>query len=290
VKIDPEFQQLIPVPLTEELAQLEENLVSEGCRDPLVVWKEKDILLDGHNRFRICQNRKIKFKTVELSFENREAAKVWLIRNQFGRRNLTPYQRAELALKLKPLIAEKAKERQLGSLKKGNKNPVVQNSAPRSKTRDELATITGVSHDTINKTEKIQAKADEKTKHDLRAGIKTVNSVFREISKKERVEEIKVRSAADEKSVPRDDKLKSLADGAGQFRCVYVDPPWEYNDSTGRGAAEGHYPTMDIKALSKLPIGELAHDDGCHFWIWTTWPKIRDSRIHELINSWNQAN
>ena len=37
---------------------------------------------------------------------------LWMIRNQLGRRNLLPYVRSDLALKLKPAIAEMAKENQ----------------------------------------------------------------------------------------------------------------------------------------------------------------------------------
>lgn len=36
----------------------------------------------------------------------------WIIKNQFGRRNLPAYERAKLALRLEPIIREKAKERQ----------------------------------------------------------------------------------------------------------------------------------------------------------------------------------
>lgn len=62
-----------------------------------------------------------------------------------------------LALKLKPLIAEKAKERQ------GARNDIPQKSAGSYKpmeTRDELANIAGVSHDTIAKVEKIEKQAE----------------------------------------------------------------------------------------------------------------------------------
>jgi hypothetical protein len=50
--------------------------------------------------------------TEAIDLPDRDAAKIWIIRNQFGRRNLSPYTRAELALKLEPLIAPKAKEQQ----------------------------------------------------------------------------------------------------------------------------------------------------------------------------------
>lgn len=75
----------------------------------------------------------------------------WIIKNQFGRRNLTPFQRSELALRLKPIIQAKAKERQ----GKRNDLNITQKSAEskkkRNESRDELAQIAGVSHDTIEK-------------------------------------------------------------------------------------------------------------------------------------------
>jgi len=40
--IDPEFQSLIPPLAPEELAQLEANILADGCRDPLVVWLPND--------------------------------------------------------------------------------------------------------------------------------------------------------------------------------------------------------------------------------------------------------
>ena len=48
IQIDPEFKALIPPLSADESAQLEANLVADGCRDPLVVWG--DTLIDGHNR------------------------------------------------------------------------------------------------------------------------------------------------------------------------------------------------------------------------------------------------
>ena len=38
VPVDPEFKALIPPLSAEEYAQLEANLLADGCRDPLVVW------------------------------------------------------------------------------------------------------------------------------------------------------------------------------------------------------------------------------------------------------------
>lgn len=92
IKVDPEFRALIPPLRAEERQQLEANIVAEGCRDPLVVWRSGRILLDGHNRHEICSSKAIPFKIVELDFPHREAAADWIDANQLGRRNLTPDQ------------------------------------------------------------------------------------------------------------------------------------------------------------------------------------------------------
>ena len=64
IVIDAEFKSLIPPLSSEERSQLEENLLKEGCRDPLVVWRENNILLDGHNRFEICTHHNIHFSAL----------------------------------------------------------------------------------------------------------------------------------------------------------------------------------------------------------------------------------
>ncbi|MFC1835609.1 hypothetical protein ACFL2Q_12875 [Thermodesulfobacteriota bacterium] len=88
VIVDPEFQSLIPPITDEEHALLRESIGTEGCREPLVTWN--GILLDGHNRLRICRESNIPYRTaeIEVELEDRDAAKVWIIQNQFGRRNL----------------------------------------------------------------------------------------------------------------------------------------------------------------------------------------------------------
>src|SRR5690349_11873055 len=87
IKIDKEFAALIPALSTDELAQLERSLLAEGCRDPLIVWKGKNILLDGHNRLSICRRHNLPFKVEALEFLDREAAEAFILKNQLGRRN-----------------------------------------------------------------------------------------------------------------------------------------------------------------------------------------------------------
>jgi len=187
--INENFKELIPPLSAEEFSQLEFNLIQDGCREPLVVWEGRDILIDGHNRYQICQANGIEFDTVELEFDNEREAEIWIIRNQFGRRNITNFVRAELALKLKPKIAAKAKEKQISEGKNlGGNSTLCQTSDEGSiDTKKELASIAGVSHDTINRVERILDSADDDTKEKLRSGEISVNKAFNDVSGKPHV-------------------------------------------------------------------------------------------------------
>jgi ParB-like chromosome segregation protein Spo0J len=110
IQIDQEFKELIPALTKEEYEQLEANILAEGVRDSLLVWN--GVLIDGHNRYEIATKHGIPFDVQEKEFADRAEAERWIILNQFGRRNLSKYDRSELALKLKPIVAAKAKERQ----------------------------------------------------------------------------------------------------------------------------------------------------------------------------------
>lgn len=90
LRIDSEFQFLIPPLSKGEKAALQASILKEGCRDRLSVWAEEKLLIDGHNRYSICTAHSIPYKIVEMSFDSRNAVKVWIIANQLGRRSLTP--------------------------------------------------------------------------------------------------------------------------------------------------------------------------------------------------------
>lgn len=187
MRIDNEFKNLIPALTDEEYEGLEQSILSEGCRDALVLWG--DILIDGHNRYEICTKHGIKFKTVQKEFGSRDDVIQWIILNQFGRRNLPKYERAKLALRLKPVIAEKAKENQLSTLKQ-NKT-VSQKSVERIDTQKELAKAAGVSHDTIAKVEKIEKTASPEVKAKLQSGDMSINQAYKAIKIEEKKEQIK---------------------------------------------------------------------------------------------------
>lgn len=186
IVIDNEFKSLIPKISDDEYRLLEESILSEGCRDALVVWN--DTIVDGHNRYEICTKHNLPYETTPIIFESKDDVKIWIIKNQFGRRNLSLFQRSELALELinitKPIIQAKAKENQTLSQGRGVKGS--QNSAnliEQIDTRKDVAKMAGVSHDTITRVEKIKSEGTPAQIEKLLQGDASINEIYKEIQK-----------------------------------------------------------------------------------------------------------
>ncbi|MCL2807240.1 MAG: hypothetical protein FWD27_03620 [Coriobacteriia bacterium] len=92
--IDPEFKALLSRLDDKVFAALEADILENGCRDPLITWN--NILIDGHHRYEICTKHGIPFTVATMEFATREDAKIYMIRLQYARRNLTPLQFSKL--------------------------------------------------------------------------------------------------------------------------------------------------------------------------------------------------
>jgi hypothetical protein len=175
IQIDSEFQALIPPLSAEERAQLEANLLADGCRDPLVVWETSDgqnILIDGHNRYEICTRLGSSYEVEWMQFDSRSAVIEWIIKNQFGRRNLSDYQRGVLALRMKPIMEERARAQQ------GERTDIRQKSDEGIKpirTDEAVSELANVSRDTIRKIERIEEVAQPEVKALAAAGDVSIN-------------------------------------------------------------------------------------------------------------------
>ncbi len=94
-------------PLTpDEHDALERSLLAEGCRDALVLWG--DVLVDGHNRYGICQKHGIAFNTVQSGlFKTMDDVHLWMIDQHLGRRSVSDFQRGVLALRKREILHER---------------------------------------------------------------------------------------------------------------------------------------------------------------------------------------
>jgi len=172
-KIHSELQTLLPPLSDAEYKGLEADILEHGCLSPLVTWDE--YIVDGHNRYAICQDHELPFDTVELEFDSLDEAKFWAWSHQEHRRNLTPYQRTEIALQFKSAIEKQAKERQ-----RGGQGGVLLCTKPNQAidTKTELGKIAGVGRDTMHKAEYLHEHADDETKQRLRNAETTINREY----------------------------------------------------------------------------------------------------------------
>lgn len=118
IRVNQKFKDLIPPLTADERKQLEENILKDGVRDPLVVWE--GTLVDGHNRYEIARKHGLEYRVVEKEFRDEDEATLWIIDNQFGRRNLPDVDRIMLSQKRSGVLAEMAKKRQKEAVSRAN--------------------------------------------------------------------------------------------------------------------------------------------------------------------------
>ena len=229
-RIDPELNAVLPELSDEDRASLEKSLLTDGYKGaPIMVWG--DIIVDGHNRYEICNKHHIPFEVKEIHFENKEEAMRWMVRQQIGRRNLTPMQRIVLAEKYRPFYKEKADKNK--SANGGNKKAELQNSATpipdeqKIDVRVKLAEVAKVSTDTYSRGKKILESGDEELINQALKGDMSINKAYNQLrdkQKKQSDHKDKSHTSSDLKSELRDlkeNKRKEVAQNVKEDREEY---------------------------------------------------------------------
>ncbi|UHG94116.1 hypothetical protein [Spirosoma oryzicola] len=103
------LRDLIPPLANDEYDQLQQNILKHGVKDPLTVWETTPaaaqvdtdtsplfVLIDGHNRYSICQQYKLDYRINLVRFSTLDEVKDYMIDYQLGRRNLTAEQTSYL--------------------------------------------------------------------------------------------------------------------------------------------------------------------------------------------------
>lgn len=183
LKVDKEFEELLPVLTPEESEKLENSILQYGLLDPIKIWQEPDtsewIIIDGHNRYNILKKHNIEWHywqdyKIITELETREDVKRWMLEQQLGRRNLSEVEKYEIVQKFKSVFQKKAKENQsLGG--KGSSN------LPKVDTRKEMAKAIGTSEGTYRKLDKIMQSDNEEIKQQLREKKISVDKAYRKI-------------------------------------------------------------------------------------------------------------
>ncbi len=163
-------------PLTDiEYAALERSLQAEGCRDALVLWR--DTLIDGHNRYEICQKHGIPFRTVHNNnFASIEDVMLWMNDNHLARRSVSDFQRGVLALKKKEIVTARMAEKMAEQPPEPEADDLDSRPPPPWNTREEIARAARVSANTISQIERIQKAATPELREAVRTGTISINA------------------------------------------------------------------------------------------------------------------
>jgi len=217
-------------PLTEDEYQaLERSLLAEGCRDALVLWG--DLLVDGHNRYGICQKHGIPFTTVQnRNFKSMEDVHLWMIDNHLGRRSVSDFQRGVLALRKKEILSARVAQSDPAATeeKTEQSESVRQDGAAPAKaalplTREAVARTARVSSATLGQIEKIRKTAAPELVGAVKAGMISINA------------------AATVASLPVEKQVEAVAGGKKELR------------KTARQLRESRQPAKPTPALAPPP-------------------------------------
>lgn len=277
----------------------------DGCDNWINDSEWPVTLLDGHNRYEICTRLELPFDIEEMRFPDRSHAEEWIIRNQFGRRNLAAYVRTQLALRLKETIAARGKQGERTDL--SAKSP---KSSGGLDTREEVAAIAGVGSNTVSKVEKIAAaeqagKVDAETVAKLRTGEVSINRVVRDLKEQEAAAKREEQKAV---AIAKRQDVDGLY--LGDFRkigdkipdasvdLIFTDPPYdrkaiELYDGLGEFAARVLRPGGSLIAyIGQIQLPDAVADLSKHLRYWWTCscyhsgPTLLRMNEYGIVNGW----
>lgn len=240
LKIDKELESLCPALSADELRLLEESIAADGCRDEIVLWANHDkTVIDGHNRYRICEKLGKTFKTMSLAFDSKDEVKLWMLRNQMGRRNLSDSQRAMMAARmvnLNPGDNQHTKE-------------VMQIC-----TTSDAANHAAVSPRTVASARKVIEQGTPELQKLVTDGEVAVSAAA-EVSKKPKAEQKKIvaKGPAAVKAAAKESKAKPKISGGATFDIAEIEAAQasEQTDSPDLAALQAPYDVM-LNAITQI--------------------------------------
>jgi len=272
VTINPEYEAMVPPLTDEEYQRLKESIAEVGLYEKIIVNPEL-VILDGHHRFKACREKGVMPRFEVKRFDSKVDEEIYVIESNVIRRQLTDYNKTILAMKLEPMYAAKAKQRQEATQLKGRDREgkpvfggVQMNLTEKEKgqARDQAAKAVGLSPATYHRGKVILNKANEKELEDFKKGIKKAYTIYKNIETREKIEKL-------------ENEVKNLPPIIGEYDVVVVDPPWDMevlDQGSWRGGVD--YPRMTVDEIKNIKIPAK---ENCILWLWTT-----NTYLHEAFH------
>jgi hypothetical protein len=185
IVINEELKAYIDPMTAEEYEALERSILTEGCRDALVLWG--NILVDGHNRYSVCRKHELPFQTSQnTKFQSMDDVHLWMIDQHLGRRSVSPFQRGVLALRKREILAERRQSKAQAVSKEKASSPedgappfvVSAEAIPREPLngRVAIAREARLSNSQVGMIEKIQKQATQEVVAAVKSGTISINA------------------------------------------------------------------------------------------------------------------
>lgn len=213
-KINPIIHNTLPQHTDEEMSFLRASIAERGVIEPAIIWRGQNTIVDGHARLLIAEEMGLHCPVIEMDFANETEVILWIIRMHLGRRNLSLFQKCEMVMKHRDIIAAEASKRQMGGRK-------IKDGAQRGKTNMILGNMAGVSAETMRMVQFLMSRGDQETLRRLRKGEVSVSYAYRTIANKPRcyasdILGVKLRSIRNAVEVLKD----MVADGEASPKAI----------------------------------------------------------------------
>ena len=207
VKINLEYQKLLPKLPQEEYEALKESVKTEGQHYPITVNKE-GIILDGHHRFQICEELELTPKYEVKQFPSVLHEKKFVIESNLLRRQLTTFQRFEMSLPLLEIERGLAKERML----LGKEDPTL--NLEEGEAVEKVAPLAGISPALYYQCLWLEKNALKEELEGLRSSEKAISNLYKETKRYlTKIEETKEESYG----IPEIDKITTSIQRGGIY-------------------------------------------------------------------------
>lgn len=215
-----ELKSYLPIMEKELYDQLKANIRKNNLNDPILYFITEDgkkLVIEGHTRLKACvklKKKNIPTKEVKESFESLDDVKLWMVKHQFQRRNLSNIEKIQLAYLSKASIEKLAKENLSKAGKKTGINASIDTNA-------EIAKIAGVGRTTVVRYNSVLDNAPKAIIQKLKNGnisISTAQNAIKNLSKKSK--QLKVKSIKMDIVIT---VLKSIEEGVMQIQDETMD-------------------------------------------------------------------
>ena len=183
LKINPLYQSALR-PLTEdESRDLEGLLETEGCLHPILTCD--GVIVDGHNRYEICERRGFHYDTKEIKSRSEDAMIKFIHKNNLARRNLTVKERLAISKLDVDEVKKDADKRKKAGVKNLDSKSNLGNKEERSTLGIQSAKM-GVGKTTLYEMNYIEKHGTEEQKSDLLNEVRKAHTIFSEIKAEEK--------------------------------------------------------------------------------------------------------